>query len=109
MLLQIVDNQEMGEANSMLKGDITNWNISSSDDETESKSHTNTVLCAKRKEDMELLEETEDCFILGFDPFDSVDISILSLASEKVNENDIAIVAKKGQVSIYRESIMYYI
>ncbi|XP_050877433.1 RPM1 interacting protein 13 isoform X2 [Lathyrus oleraceus] len=61
------------------------------------------VVCLKRKEDVKLYEETEECFILDFDPFESLDFSKLSLGN-KNNTNDddtsdISIVAEKGQVA----------
>lgn len=62
------------------------------------------VVCLKRKEDVKLYEETEECFILDFDPFESLDFSKLSLEN-KNNTNDddtsdISIVAEKGQVNM---------
>ncbi|KAK7410775.1 hypothetical protein VNO78_01854 [Psophocarpus tetragonolobus] len=59
---------------------------------------TRTIVC-QRKEDMRLFEETEDCFILNFDPFDSLDFSELSLDSKEDNAADVYIVAVKGQVA----------
>ncbi|ESQ43067.1 hypothetical protein EUTSA_v10015984mg [Eutrema salsugineum] len=44
---------------------------------------------------MKTFEETEDCFILDFDPFDSFDIKQLSLSDEK----DLAIIHETGQVA----------
>jgi hypothetical protein len=60
------------------------------------------VVCLKRKEDVKRFEETEECFILDFDPFDSIDLSKLSLENKNNNDHDdtpdISIVAAKGQV-----------
>lgn len=60
------------------------------------------VFCLKRNTDLKHFEETEDCFILDFDPFESVGISKLSL-SETLDfadgaNNDISVIAEKGQV-----------
>ncbi|CAJ2641841.1 uncharacterized protein LOC123916629 [Trifolium pratense] len=65
------------------------------------------VVCLKRKEDVKRFEETEECFILDFDPFDdSIDLSKLSLENKNNNDDDddgdspdISIVAEKGQVA----------
>ncbi|WJX40643.1 hypothetical protein P8452_28096 [Trifolium repens] len=61
------------------------------------------VVCLKRKEDVKRFEETEECFILDFDPFDSIDLSKLSLENKNNNDHDdtsdISIVAAKGQVA----------
>ncbi|KAJ1385021.1 hypothetical protein SESBI_42013 [Sesbania bispinosa] len=57
------------------------------------------VVCLKRKEDMKLFEETEDCFILDFDPSESLDLRKLSLDNKNNDEADLSIVAEKGQVA----------
>lgn len=69
---------------------------------TREETPVRAVVCLKRKEDVKRFEETEECFILDFDPFDSLDISKLSLKDNKNNhdDNDISIIAEKGQVSI---------
>lgn len=61
-----------------------------------------TVVCLKRKEDVKRYEETEDCFILDFDPFESIDLSKLSLEDKNNDDDtsDISIVAEKGEVNI---------
>ncbi|CAA0409701.1 unnamed protein product [Arabidopsis thaliana] len=33
------------------------------------------IFCLKTRQDMKRFEETEDCFILDFDPFDSFDVA----------------------------------
>ncbi|XP_058781411.1 RPM1 interacting protein 13-like [Vicia villosa] len=59
------------------------------------------VVCLKRKEDVKRYEETEECFILDFDPFESIDLSKLSLENKKNDDDtsDISIVAEKGEVA----------
>ncbi|XP_004502768.1 RPM1 interacting protein 13-like [Cicer arietinum] len=68
---------------------------------TREETPVRAVVCLKRKEDVKRFEETEECFILDFDPFDSLDISKLSLKDNKNNhdDNDISIIAEKGQVA----------
>ncbi|CAK8567715.1 unnamed protein product [Lathyrus sativus] len=65
---------------------------------------TRPVLCLKKKEDIKLYEETEEIFILEFDPFESIDFSKLSLENKNNDDDDddasdISIVAEKGQVA----------
>ncbi|XP_017421520.1 RPM1 interacting protein 13 [Vigna angularis] len=48
---------------------------------------TRTLVCF-RKEDMKRFEETEDCFILDFDPYDSFDFSVLSLDDKNNHQGD---------------------
>lgn len=47
--------------------------------------------------DMKLIEEKEDCFILDYNPFDSVDISKLSLTNDAYDVH-LSVLAEKGQV-----------
>ncbi|KAL9267082.1 RPM1 interacting protein 13-like protein [Drosera capensis] len=50
--------------------------------------------------DMKKFEETEDCFILDFDPSDAMDLTKLSLSKNTDSkEPEIAIIAEKGQVA----------
>lgn len=63
------------------------------------------VFCLKSKSvtDIKRIEEIEDCFILEFDPFESIDLSSLSVncnASETDADgaNDLSVIAEKGQV-----------
>ncbi|CAH2070012.1 unnamed protein product [Thlaspi arvense] len=51
------------------------------------------ILCLKTSQDMKRIEETEECFILDFDPFDFVDVERLS------GDKDVAIIHEKGQVA----------
>ena len=67
----------------------------------EEDSPIRAIFCLKRNEDMKRLEETEDCFILEFDPFEPVDLSNLSLKKSSPVEDeaaDLSIIAEKGQV-----------
>ena len=50
------------------------------------------IACLKKIDDMRRFEETEDCFILGFDPYAAVGLSVDSSA------DDVSVIAEKGQV-----------
>ncbi|KAG5036037.1 hypothetical protein HKD37_04G011579 [Glycine soja] len=52
------------------------------------------ALVCLRKEDIKRFEETEECFVLDFDPFHSLDFSKLSL-----DHQDVSILAEKGEVA----------
>lgn len=61
------------------------------------------IACLKKVDDMKRFEENEDCFILGFDPSDSVMLSCdddspttSSVRSQDVD--DLCFVAEKGKV-----------
>ncbi|TKY74007.1 hypothetical protein E2542_SST02766 [Spatholobus suberectus] len=59
------------------------------------------VVCL-RKEDIKRFEETEECFILAFDPYESLDFSKLSLDDKNNHEDgaaDVFIVAEKGPIA----------
>lgn len=58
------------------------------------------ILCLKNSDDVKRFEETEDCFILDFDPFQPIDLSKLfvSAAVDDGYAPDLAIVAETGQV-----------
>ncbi|PHT53546.1 hypothetical protein CQW23_08008 [Capsicum baccatum] len=56
------------------------------------------ILCLKSRDQLKEFEDKEECFILDFDPYDSVDISKLSI-SNNVDASDIVVVAEKGQVA----------
>ncbi|CAL0305376.1 unnamed protein product [Lupinus luteus] len=60
-------------------------------------SSISNIACLKRKEDMKRFEETNDCFILDFDPFESLEVSKLYLNDNDVDA-DISVVAEKGSV-----------
>lgn len=72
-------------------------------EEDEDGTPVRPVFCLKRNTDLKHFEETEDCFILDFDPFESVGISKLSVSktldfADGAN-NDISVIAEKGQVA----------
>lgn len=50
------------------------------------------IACLKKIDDMRRFEETEDCFILGFDPYAAVGLSVDSSA------DDVSVIAEKGKV-----------
>ena len=56
------------------------------------------IFCLKTRQDMKRFEETEDCFILDFDPNDSFDARKLSDSPASECDDDVAIVHEKGQV-----------
>ncbi|KAK6926098.1 hypothetical protein RJ641_007817 [Dillenia turbinata] len=68
-----------------------------SDDES---SPPRSVFCLKKEnfQQIKAIEETEDCFILDFDPFDSIDVSKLSIAKNDDNI-DVCFLAQKGQIA----------
>lgn len=76
----------------------------SSKKEKEEGTPIRPIFCLKKNMNLKHFEETEDCFILDFDPFESVDISTISV-SENLDfaaaNNDISIVAEKGQVGFH--------
>ncbi|XP_048326263.1 RPM1 interacting protein 13 isoform X2 [Ziziphus jujuba] len=76
----------------------------SSEEEEEEGSPIRHILCLKRNDDLKRFEETEDCFILDFDPFEPPDISKVSVSSPTHDgvdvDADLAIVAVKGQVVV---------
>lgn len=61
------------------------------------------ILCLKNADDVKQFEETEDCFILDFDPFQPIDLSRLLVSAAHDDDDpqdapDLAIVAETGQV-----------
>ncbi|KAL7003758.1 hypothetical protein U1Q18_004903 [Sarracenia purpurea var. burkii] len=60
-----------------------------------------SVLCLKTDANMREIEEIEDCFILDFDPNDSLDLSKLSIPDDLNSPGapDISVLAEKGQVA----------
>ncbi|GLU21346.1 hypothetical protein SLE2022_374910 [Rubroshorea leprosula] len=56
------------------------------------------IFCLKSIKDMKQTEEVEDCFILEFNPFDSVDISKLSIKTEE-DATDLSVIPEQGQVA----------
>uniref|UniRef100_A0A5B7BK54 Uncharacterized protein n=1 Tax=Davidia involucrata TaxID=16924 RepID=A0A5B7BK54_DAVIN len=55
------------------------------------------ILCLKSKMDMKEFEEREDCFILDFDPDESLDLDLSKLSMSK--DPDLSVIAEKGQVA----------
>lgn len=56
-----------------------------------------SIACLKKIDDMQRFEETEDCFILGFDPSADIPLSFDSSATPH-HADDISVVAEKGKV-----------
>ncbi|XP_014631898.2 uncharacterized protein [Glycine max] len=54
------------------------------------------IACLKKIDDMRRFEETEDCFILGFDPYAAVGLSVDSSA------DDVSVIAEKGKILPHR-------
>ncbi|MED6139247.1 hypothetical protein PIB30_082045 [Stylosanthes scabra] len=50
------------------------------------------IACLKMLNDMQRFEESHDCFILGFDPYEPVSLS-------QCDDLDVSVVAEKGQVA----------
>ncbi|XP_023896819.1 uncharacterized protein LOC112008722 [Quercus suber] len=69
-----------------------------SEEEEDNGTPLRPVFCVKRNTDIKRIEEIEECFILDFDPFDSVDISKLSVSNSPI-DNEVSVVAEKGQVA----------
>ncbi|XP_075650578.1 RPM1 interacting protein 13-like [Castanea sativa] len=69
-----------------------------SEEEEDNGTPLRPVFCVKRNTDIKRIEEIEECFILDFDPFDSIDISKLSVSNSPI-DNEVSVVAEKGQVA----------
>ncbi|KMT16476.1 hypothetical protein BVRB_3g050940 [Beta vulgaris subsp. vulgaris] len=68
----------------------------------EEDSPIRAVFCLKRKmNDMKKIEEVEDCFILDFDPSESIDFPNISLSksSDLCDDIDVSVLAEKGKVA----------
>ncbi|XP_061995871.1 RPM1 interacting protein 13-like [Rosa rugosa] len=65
------------------------------DDESPIRHH----LIVTKEEDVKRFEELDDCFILGFDQVESIEMKKLSVADEDAGSPEIAVVAEKGQVA----------
>ncbi|KAG7612935.1 hypothetical protein ISN44_As05g049050 [Arabidopsis suecica] len=58
------------------------------------------IFCLKTRQDMKRFEETEDCFILDFDPFDSFDVKKLTFTDDvREGDKDLSIIHETGQVA----------
>lgn len=64
------------------------------------------IFCLKKQTDLKRIEEAEDCFILDFEPSDSIDIAKLSVA-QGGDDVDLSVIAEKGQVSIFLYFLWY--
>ncbi|ESQ43072.1 hypothetical protein EUTSA_v10015504mg, partial [Eutrema salsugineum] len=70
--------------------------------EDEEGTHLRGILCLKTRQDMKRIEETEDCFILDFDPFDFFDAKRLSFSGDdNEGDKDLAIIHETGQCYCY--------
>jgi len=67
---------------------------------SENESPIRAVFCLKKKMDMRKIEEVEDCFILDFDPLETIDCSPTSVSksSHLSDDADVSVLAEKGQV-----------
>ena len=66
------------------------------------------IVCLRNKEDIKHFEETEYYFILEFDPFESLDLSKISLDNNDYDAIDVSIVAKKGPVNTTSILLSHY-
>ncbi|KAE8077598.1 hypothetical protein FH972_016150 [Carpinus fangiana] len=76
--------------------------------EEEDGSLLRPIFCLNRENnaDIKRIEETQDCFILDFDPFESIDLSKLSVSNnpsdadaDSDGASDLSVIAEKGQVA----------
>ncbi|KAL2513179.1 hypothetical protein Adt_18779 [Abeliophyllum distichum] len=59
-----------------------------------------SIFCLKDRENIKEIEEKEECFILEFDPYDSLDYDDVKLfVSKNAEDDDLYIVGEKGQVA----------
>ncbi|KAE9608803.1 hypothetical protein Lal_00020683 [Lupinus albus] len=65
----------------------------------ESETPIRAIVCLKQIGDMKRFEDTEDCFILGFDPTEALVTSKLSLDKNQPLSDDVSIISEKGQVA----------
>ncbi|KAL7106790.1 hypothetical protein ACP275_06G014800 [Erythranthe tilingii] len=74
------------------------------DDSSPSPDRTGTplkpVFCLKNRHEIDKFEESEECFILDFDPYDDdLDIFKLSLSKGFDDASELRVVSEKGQVA----------
>lgn len=72
-------------------------NNENNEDPEDDQSPLRSIFCLKKIVDMKRVEESEDCFILDFNPFNCIDIAKLSAINDG-DEADLSVVAEKGQV-----------
>ncbi|XP_054799901.1 RPM1 interacting protein 13-like [Prosopis cineraria] len=92
-----IDRKPFLISSSNLKKPIETITLSSEEDD----SPIRAMVCL-RIDDVKRFEESEDCFVLEFDPFESVNLSKLSLEEKNPAEEDVSdlsIIAEKGQVA----------
>ncbi|KAK9291692.1 hypothetical protein L1049_019641 [Liquidambar formosana] len=94
--------KEVSPSSSENEGSPNVIQISSSSSSSSSEQGTplRPIFCLKKKVDMKEFEETEDCFILDFDPFEPLDLSKLSVSKNHDDDDhdcDISVVAERGQ------------
>lgn len=75
--------------------------ISPEKEEEEEKEETpvRSMFCLKRNMDLKSFDEKEDCFILDFNPFESLHLTHLSISNN--HAEDLSVIAEKGQVYLY--------
>jgi hypothetical protein len=57
------------------------------------------IACLKKIDDIKRFEETDDCFILGFDPTDTTPIDVSSKPHNKDADDDLCVIGEKGKVN----------
>lgn len=69
-------------------------------DEGETGTPVRPIFCLKNKLEIKEFEEKEDCFILEFDPNETLDLSTLSVLDHHDGDHspDLSVLAEKGQV-----------
>ncbi|XP_010268203.1 PREDICTED: uncharacterized protein LOC104605228 [Nelumbo nucifera] len=68
----------------------------------EEESPIRSIFCLKKNVPLEEFDEKEDCFILDFDPFETIDLKKLALKDNKKKDEDsqeISVIAERGQVA----------
>ncbi|XP_010537044.1 PREDICTED: uncharacterized protein LOC104811886 isoform X2 [Tarenaya hassleriana] len=71
-------------------------------EEEEEETPVRAVFCLNSRHDMKRYEETEDCFILDFDPFEALEVRKLSFSDDRPDnqdDDDLTIIHEKGQVA----------
>nr|XP_025623316.1 uncharacterized protein LOC112715719 isoform X2 [Arachis hypogaea] len=69
--------------------------------EEEEDSPIRAIVCLKCKDDIKRFEKTEDCFILDFDPSQSLDFSKISLHDNDAAAADVSVLAQLGPCYCY--------
>lgn len=78
--------------------DIIDLNSPDNDDGVEEGTPLRPIFCLKNRNDLKDFVDKEDCFILDFDPDESLSISKLSVSRNADGSPDVSVVAEKGQV-----------